>query len=122
MNIKEDEPRLNPVPQNTDTLFERVIEKGNRAIDAFTLFMIAPVSLAQSYRERHPKIAKAITVGALVPPVLLGAVYARASGSLLPWESGSLLPGLSAGSDVWILECAAASIWSRTHPSIKARL
>lgn len=113
--MQEDEPRLNPDPQNTGTTFERLAEQINtRVIDPIGRFAVAPLSLAQSYRERHPKIATAIAVGVTAPPVLLGAGYA--------WASGSLLEGVSAGSDLWIVECVVTNLWSRTHPSIETRL
>lgn len=103
MNRQEREPKLNSEPSSVSMRLVRQIDNlsrqlENRVYTPLERFMSAPISLAQTLRERHPKIATAVAVGAFVPPVLLGAGYA--------WVSQSLLSGASAGADVWIVECA----------------
>lgn len=114
MSMQESGPQFNPEPhRDIGTLINRFSELSwllcTRVYDPIERFMFAPFSLARTYRERHPKIATAITVGAFVPPVLIGAGYG--------WANNELMYGLSAGSDTWIVECAIAKLWSRTHPS-----
>lgn len=125
MNKQENEPKPNSEPQYIGAASEKIdaaLEKfehfaklvwaGIGLIDLvvppFERFMAAPLSLAQTLREKHPKITKAVTVGVLVPPVLVGAGYG--------WSSQDLLFGLSAGSDVWIVECAIAKLWLLDSP------